>query len=35
MRGDEEKLRVFERKVLREIYGPMFNNMEQKMENKK
>jgi len=29
-RGDDEKLRLFERKVLRKIYGPVFNNIEQK-----
>lgn len=27
---DEEKLRLFKRKVLRKIYGPIFNNTEQK-----
>jgi len=31
-RGDDEKLRLFERKVLRTIYGPVFNNTEQKWE---
>lgn len=31
-RGDDEKLRLFERKVLRKMYGPVFNNTEQKWE---
>lgn len=31
-RSDEEKLCVLESKVLRKIYGPVFNNMEQKGE---
>lgn len=29
-RGDEENLSVFERKVLRKMYGPVFNDTEQK-----
>lgn len=31
-RGDEESLRIFERKVLRKIYEPMFNNAKLKSE---
>jgi len=31
-KGDDEKLRLFERKILRKIYGPVFNNTEQKWE---
>ncbi|CAH1721690.1 unnamed protein product [Aphis gossypii] len=31
-KGDDEKLRLFERKILRKIYGPVFNNAEQKWE---
>lgn len=31
-KGDDEKLRLFERKVLRKIDGPVFNNTEQKWE---
>ncbi|KAE9542653.1 hypothetical protein AGLY_002564 [Aphis glycines] len=31
-KGDDEKLRLFERKILRKIYGPIFNNAEQKWE---
>jgi len=31
-RCDNEKLRLFERKVLRKMYGPVFNNTEQKWE---
>jgi len=29
-KADDEKLRLFERKILRKIYGPVFNNAEQK-----
>lgn len=31
-KGDDEKLRLFERKILRKMYGPVFNNTEQKWE---
>jgi len=31
-RGADEKLRLFEKKVLRKMYGPVFNNTEQKWE---
>lgn len=31
-RGDDKKLRLFDRKVLRKIYRPIFNNTEQKCE---
>jgi len=31
-KGDDEKLRLFEKKVFRKIYGPLFNNTEQKWE---
>jgi hypothetical protein len=31
-KGDDEKLRLFERKILRKIYGPVFNNAERKWE---
>jgi hypothetical protein len=30
IKGDDENLRLFERKILRKIYGPVFNNTEQK-----
>jgi len=31
-KGDNEKLRLFEKKILRKIYGPVFDNAEQKWE---
>jgi hypothetical protein len=32
IKGDDEKLRLFEKKILRKIYGPVFNNAERKWE---
>lgn len=32
LKGDNETLRLFEKKVLRKIYGPVFNNTERKLE---
>jgi len=31
-KGDDEKLRLSESKILRKIYGPVINNTEQKWE---
>ncbi|KAL4104510.1 hypothetical protein QTP88_019805 [Uroleucon formosanum] len=33
--GDEEKLQNFERKILRKIYGPVYNNELEKFERRK
>jgi len=33
--GDEEKLQNFERKILRKIYGPVYNNELERFERRK